>query len=218
MKISLRLPVPLPVYKLTENTKVAIDKKNNYIYVQSELCARSALCASCSDETEQNIELNITENEESQYTVIHLVLFKIVDYNYKPMDINKEKYNKNLKNFCDYVKDCGSSFLEQNYILLESDSMMQNFEILHKHASLPFTIKKPVKESEPINFELNSRESNGEVAAISKTSSHNKENSTWFNYKTAGAVVVTLSAFGFFAMQSMAGGVSSQNELGNGFK
>lgn len=217
MKIQLKLRVPLPAYNLTNNIKVALDKDNKYIYVQSELSVRAGLCAACTEVREKNIEVDFPVDEESQFTVIHLVLFKIVDFDGNDLYISKEEFNKQLKSYCDYVDGWDPSFLNEHFILSEYDSMIQNFEVLHKAACLPFTLIKPVKEKpKPILSEEDSTKAGVEFRDLSKTSLQEQSEPSLFNYELSAATLVAISTIGFFAFQAISEVMSTQESLGLG--
>ena len=200
MKIKLELAVPLPVYRLTDNIKVALDKDNKYIYVQSELQVRSTLCAACTDITEQNIEVDIPEQEESQFTVIHLVLFKIVDYNYHHINLSKGKYNKELESYRLYLNKENPAFLQEHFLLGEDDLMITNFELLHKSSSLTHTLTEPVKELQQISAKVISNKKQD----IPEAMPAEQPSSSWLDYKTGIAALVTVGAVGFFALKTIA--------------
>ena len=200
MKIKLELAVPLPVYTLTDNIKVALDKHDKYIYVKSELWVRDSLCVAIRAIRTHNIEVDIPEGEESQFTVIHLVLFKMDDYNYQPLTLSKEEYNEALESYRGYLKIENPAFLKEHFLLGEDDSMLLNFELLHKSSSLPFTLIEPVKEVKQISAKEISNK-NPDIAVV-KPVEH--PGASWLNYKTGIAALVTVGAMGFFALKTIA--------------
>ena len=84
--------------------------------------------------------------------------------------------------------------------------MLQDFEDLHKSASVSFNLIKPVKPK-PLVYE---------ATDIPKTLP--EEQSSWFNYKTAGALLAVSSTIGFFALKTLSDVAFSQNNLGNAIK